>query len=155
MPSRTRLWYSLACPSTKASPITNVRKNHRRNECTSPRSAANTPIWQVTEDATRMIVKVSAYGTLSCSEWISHWLLPSADARIEKNIANNAAKNISSLESQTIVPTLTMLGRVNEWIWLLAMAGAAVTGSLLPLIKRGPSRGVEFRGAVRAGTWPA
>jgi len=24
-------------------------------------------------------------------------------------------------------PTATMLGRVNEWIWLLAMAGAAVT----------------------------
>jgi hypothetical protein len=35
-------------------------------------------------------------------------------ARIEKYMANSAAKNISSLESHTIVPTLTMLGLVNE-----------------------------------------
>src|SRR4051794_23601660 len=58
-----------------------------------------------------------------------------AAARIEKYIAKSAAKNISSLESHTIVPTLTMLGRVSEWIWLLAIAGAAVTASLLPPIK--------------------
>ncbi|GAA2001125.1 hypothetical protein GCM10009719_07620 [Nocardioides kribbensis] len=32
-------------------------------------------------------------------------------ARIVKYDANRAAKNISSLESQMIVPTLTMLGR--------------------------------------------
>src|SRR3954453_13349762 len=57
-----------------------------------------------------------------------------AAARIEKYIANSAAKNISSLESHTIVPTLTMLGLVSEWIWLLEMAGAAVTRSLLPLV---------------------
>src|ERR1051325_3175461 len=57
-----------------------------------------------------------------------------AAARMEKYIANSAAKNISSLESHTIVPTLTMLGRVSEWIWLLAIAGAAVTASLLPPI---------------------
>src|SRR5690348_1810177 len=34
--------------------------------------------------------------------------------RIVKYIANSAAKNISSLESQTMVPTLTMLGLVRE-----------------------------------------
>ncbi len=34
--------------------------------------------------------------------------------RIVKYIANSAAKNISSEESQTMVPTLTMLGRVRE-----------------------------------------
>ena len=39
---------------------------------------------------------------------------------------------MSSLESHTMVPTLTMLGRVSEWIRLLSMAEAAVTGSLLP-----------------------
>jgi hypothetical protein len=33
-----------------------------------------------------------------------------------KYAANSAAKNISSLESQMIVPTLTMLGR-SEWPW--------------------------------------
>jgi hypothetical protein len=32
-------------------------------------------------------------------------------ARIVKYDANRAAKNISSLESQMMVPTLTMLGR--------------------------------------------
>jgi hypothetical protein len=35
---------------------------------------------------------------------------------MEKYIANSAAKNMSSLESHTIVPTLTMLGLVSEWI---------------------------------------
>jgi hypothetical protein len=39
---------------------------------------------------------------------------------------------MSSLESHTMVPTLTMFGRVSEWIRLLSMAEAAVTGSLLP-----------------------
>ncbi|GLW32426.1 hypothetical protein Areg01_53640 [Actinoplanes regularis] len=64
-----------------------------------------------------------------------------AAARMEKYMANNAAKNMSSLESQTMVPTLTMLGRVSEWIRLLSMA-AAVTGSLFPRgtskVRRGP-----------------
>jgi hypothetical protein len=56
-------------------------------------------------------------------------------------MANNAAKNMSSLESHTIVPTLTMFGRVNEWIRLLSMAETAVTGSLLPRDHRNVSRG--------------
>ncbi|GLY20700.1 hypothetical protein Misp04_04320 [Micromonospora sp. NBRC 101691] len=64
-----------------------------------------------------------------------------AAARMEKYIANSAAKNMSSLESQTIVPTLTMLGRVREWIRLLSMAGAAVTPSLLRPIRPGEHRG--------------
>ena len=36
-------------------------------------------------------------------------------ARIVKYMANNAAKNISSLDSHTIVPTATALGRVILW----------------------------------------
>ncbi|GAA4898959.1 hypothetical protein GCM10023223_12200 [Stackebrandtia albiflava] len=65
-----------------------------------------------------------------------------AAARMEKYIANNAAKNISSLDSQTIVPTLTMFGRVKEWIRLGSMvASAAVTRPLLPLIFYGLWRG--------------
>ena len=31
-------------------------------------------------------------------------------------MANSPAKNISSLDSQTIVPTLTMFGRFSEWM---------------------------------------
>ena len=48
-------------------------------------------------------------GTLSISVCCAHSSGPTA--RIVKYIANSAAKNISSLESHTIVPTLTMLGR--------------------------------------------
>jgi hypothetical protein len=35
-------------------------------------------------------------------------------ARVVKYIANRAAKNINSLESQTIVPTATILGRLSR-----------------------------------------
>jgi hypothetical protein len=48
---------------------------------------------------------------LVCS---AHSSWPFTVARIEKYIANRAAKNMSSLESQMIVPTLTILGLVNE-----------------------------------------
>ncbi|GID32131.1 hypothetical protein Abr02nite_71140 [Paractinoplanes brasiliensis] len=57
---------------------------------------------------------------------------------------------MSSLESHTIVPTLTMLGRVSEWILLLSMAEAAVTGSLLPRDQSNVLRGVEFVARVAA-----
>jgi hypothetical protein len=69
-------------------------------------------------------------------------------------MANNAAKNMSSLESHTIVPTLTMFGRVKEWIRLLSMAEAAVTGSLLLRDQSNMPRGVESglcRGPVERG----
>ncbi|GAA5184058.1 hypothetical protein GCM10023322_24690 [Rugosimonospora acidiphila] len=60
---------------------------------------------------------------------------------MEKYIANKAAKNMSSLESQTIVPTLTMLGLVREWIRLFSIAEAAVTRSLLPPSRNGSRPG--------------
>ncbi|GAB3150361.1 hypothetical protein GCM10027290_37840 [Micromonospora sonneratiae] len=63
---------------------------------------------------------------------------------MEKYIANNAAKNMSSLESHTIVPTLTMFGRVSEWIRLLSMAEAAVTRSLLPATGLAGRRGAKW-----------
>ena len=63
-------------------------------------------------------------------------------------MAKSAAKNISSLESHTIVPTLTILGLVNEWIWLFGRA-SAVTPTLLPVIVEAVSRGAEA--ACRAG----
>lgn len=59
---------------------------------------------------------------------------PGCTDRTVKYIANSPAKNMSSLESHTIVPTLTMLGRVSEWI-LLAKPGSVavdVTHALLP-----------------------
>jgi hypothetical protein len=52
-----------------------------------------------------------------------------------KYIANRPAKNISSLESQMIVPTLTMFGRVRECTREVSKAllatGAVVTGVIM------------------------
>ena len=50
-------------------------------------------------------------------------------------MANRPAKNISSLESQMIVPTLTTLGLLSEWILVLkegaGALGAVVTGVMM------------------------
>src|SRR5437868_7066071 len=94
------------------------RSPHRRkfsrppSRPTLPASALNTPSWQVTEDSTRTVVLTADNGRSSgapgqepCPDW------PIVTERIVKNIANRAAKNISSDDSQTIVPTLTRLGR--------------------------------------------
>jgi hypothetical protein len=50
---------------------------------------------------------------------------PGFTARSVKYIANRPAKNMSSLESQTMVPTATMFGRF-AGAWLYA-GGAVVT----------------------------
>src|SRR5215207_7515917 len=76
-----------------------------------------------------MIVKTSAYGRLSSVGSGGH---PSvARARAVKYMAKSPAKNISSLESQMIVPTLTMFGRVSECTRdvskVLLATGAVVT----------------------------
>ena len=53
--------------------------------------------------------------------------------RIVKYDAKRAAKNISSLESQMMVPTLTMLGRSwCPWRREAGMVCAVATGSLCP-----------------------
>src|SRR5207302_4723190 len=93
-------------------PMKNVTANQNRKPPASPFSAANTPIWQVTLDSTRMTVNGAAVfrsRTTPCAGQLG-WLI----ARVVKYIANSAAKNISSLESQTIVPTLTREGLVRD-----------------------------------------
>ena len=50
-------------------------------------------------------------------------------ARTVKYIANSPAKNISSLDSQMMVPTLTMLGRVSEWTRPLSKAVVVTAAS--------------------------
>ena len=83
--------------------------NQRRRPLTSPRSAANTPSWQVTLDSTRTVVLMLANGMFSsCVSWAHSSGLT---ARSVKYIANSAAKNISSLDSHTMVPMATMFGR--------------------------------------------
>ncbi|GAB3201385.1 hypothetical protein GCM10027261_35770 [Geodermatophilus arenarius] len=56
-------------------------------------------------------------------------------ARAVKYMANSPAKNISSLESQMIVPTLTMFGRVRECTRevskVLLATGAVVTPPIM------------------------
>ncbi len=89
---------------------------------TWPRSAAKTPSWQVAEDSTRIVVLTAANGTLSFSVLCAH--RSGLTERIVKYEANRAAKNISSLDSQMIVPTLTMLGR--SWCPCSREAGIVV-----------------------------
>ncbi|GAA1517242.1 hypothetical protein GCM10009677_58200 [Sphaerisporangium rubeum] len=51
--------------------------------------------------------------------------------RIVKYIANSAAKNMSSEDSQTIVPTLTRLGRRDDAAVVVVTADAVATGSII------------------------
>ena len=85
---------------------------HRRRPKTSPFSAANTPIWQVNDERISTVVTGTAIAMFSSVGGGGQ--LPCAWARATKYIANRPAKNISSLESQMMVPTLTMLGRFSE-----------------------------------------
>src|SRR5699024_5346876 len=96
----------------KNRPMKNVMKNHIRSFRTSPRSAAQTPNCAVKLEATRTTVMVDAHGTF---RWASGQAprsgSPVITDRMVKYIANSAAKNMSSLASQTMVPTLTRSGR--------------------------------------------
>src|SRR4051794_4773817 len=116
---------------------------------TCPRSAANTPSWQVTEESTRTVVLTEANGTFSFSVFWAH--SSGLTERIVKYDANSAAKNISSLESQMIVPTLTMLGR--SWCPCRREAGmvvAVATGSLCPAPFPEPPRGPRVPTSVNS-----
>src|SRR3954471_21906331 len=96
---------------------------------TCPRSAAKTPSWQVTDDSTRIVVLTAANGTFSFAVFWAH--RSGLTERIVKYDANSAAKNISSLASQMMVPTLTMLGR--SWCPCSRDAGIAVAVATPPL----------------------
>src|SRR6266702_1123053 len=85
----------------------------KRSLATSPRSAANTPIWQVTLDRTRTVVLIDANGLSRCAPGQAP-PAPLVTERTVKYIANRAAKNMSSEDSQMMVPTLTRLGRCGD-----------------------------------------
>src|SRR5664279_192495 len=92
----------------KNEPIRNVMTNHIRSRTTSPFSAAKTPSWQVTDDSTSTVVLSVENGMFSSCGSVrqsSGWT-----SRIVKYIANSAAKNISSEDSQTMVPTAVVSG---------------------------------------------
>src|SRR6478609_621256 len=89
--------------------------------CALPCSAACTPSWHHTDETTRTSVLTVAKGTLSTCVSLAH--SSGSTDRIVKYIANSPAKNISSLESHTMVPTDTMLGReTGPWPGMLPTA---------------------------------
>src|SRR5688572_13918837 len=95
-----------------------------------------------------MTVNTSAYGRFSSVGSGGH---PSvARARAVKYMANSPAKNISSLESQMIVPTLTMFGLVRECTRevskVLLATGAVVTGVIMASARGHHDRGCDGRG---------
>src|SRR5882757_2000337 len=92
-------------------PIMKVTMNHERSFFTSPRSAANTPIWQVKEESTRTVVFTEANGTFSALACSDQKSAPVTERSV-KYIAKRAAKNISSELSQMMVPTLVRFGRL-------------------------------------------
>src|SRR3954452_16963023 len=73
-----------------------------------------------------------------------------ARARAVKYMANRPAKNISSLDSQMIVPTLTIFGRVRECTRevskVLLATGAVVTGVIMASAGGRHDRGCDGRG---------
>src|SRR3954454_20237939 len=112
---------------------------------TWPRSAAKTPSWQVSDDSTRIVVLTEANGKFSFSVFCAH--RTGLTDRIVKYDANSAAKNISSLESQMMVPTLTMLGR--SWCPCRREAGIAVAVATRSLCREPRTRAPRvpvFRG---------
>src|SRR5689334_11086207 len=107
-------------------------------------SALNTPHWQVNEESTRIRVLVPENGMLSFGvDWAQSSGLTE---RIVKYDAKSAAKNISSLESHTMVPTETMLGRsACPCRREVGIAVVVATGALLLPTSGGPSLAPVFR----------
>src|SRR5665647_3822613 len=93
------------------------------------RSAAHTPIWQVTELSTRIVVLIAAKVRLSLGVSCAH--SSGVFARVVKYIANSPAKNISSLARQTMVPTATGLGRLTRRCGRATAAVVADTGFIM------------------------
>src|SRR6478735_4307046 len=88
------------------------------------RSAAQTPIWHVTDDSTSTVVLIAANVTLSFGVFSAH--ASGAAPRSVKYMAKRPAKNMSSLASQTIVPTDTGFGRLTLTWGLVRGAAVAV-----------------------------
>src|SRR4051812_41787337 len=128
----------------KTAPITNVTMNHERSFFTSPRSAAKTPIWQVKEESTRIVVFVAENGTFSASACSFQKSAPVTDRRV-KYIAKRAAKNISSELSQMMVPTLVRFGRLTDGCACpVSTAVAVATSDIMSVAYPALTPGVPF-----------
>lgn len=82
----------------------------------------------MTDERTSTVVLIAANLTLSIPVDSSQIFGP-CTARVVKYIAKRAAKNISSEESQTMVPTATRFGRL-----FLDGASSVVTVGLFPIL---------------------
>src|ERR1700761_8220310 len=110
---------------------------------TWPRSTANTPIWQVTDDSTRTVVLVEPSGMLRWAMGQGRpW--PLSTERIVKYIANSAAKNISSLDNQMMVPTLTRFGRLAGVRGTGSVRDAVATNAIITTPRRGRAADPQF-----------
>ncbi|GAA1679763.1 hypothetical protein GCM10009733_090710 [Nonomuraea maheshkhaliensis] len=79
---------------------------------------------------------------------------PSLTDRMVKYIANSAAKNMSSEDSQTIVPTLTRFGlRYDCAVVVEVIADAVATGSIIAAPVVGRSHDPPLAGTNRLPTW--
>src|SRR6516164_8704302 len=110
-----------------------------------PRSTANTPIWQVTLDATSTRVFAVASGrSRSAIGQARPW--PLSTERIVKYIANSAAKNISSLDNQIMVPTLTRFGLLAglRGTAVVSVTDAVATKVIITTPRRGSAPGSPF-----------
>src|SRR5215472_14410260 len=108
-----------------------------------PRSTANTPIWQVTLDNTRTVVLVAPSGRFRLA--IGHgrpW--PLSTERIVKYIANSAAKNMSSLDNQMMVPTLTRFGLLAGVRGTASVTDAVATKVIITTPRRGCAADPRF-----------
>src|SRR4051794_41979225 len=92
-------------------PMKKVIANQKRRPPTSPRSAANTPSWQVTDDSTRTIVNGAAVLRSSTTPLAGQ--IGSLTPRVVKDITNNAAENNRSLGRPTKGPPPKAPGAVS------------------------------------------
>src|SRR5215472_11822634 len=100
-----------------------------------PRSTANTPIWQVTLDSRSTVVLTDPSARF---RWAPGQRSPSplSTERMVKYIANNAAKNMSSEDSHTMVPTLTKFGLLAGERGGVFIADAVATKAIITTPRR-------------------
>src|SRR3954453_15157191 len=92
-------------------------------------SAFHTPSWHHTELTTSTRVLAAAYGTLSFGVFSVH--RSGTTERMVKYIAKSPAKNMSSLDNQTMVRTDAMLGRLTDACAGAWTADADATGVII------------------------
>src|SRR5215469_18413650 len=100
-----------------------------------PRSTANTPIWHVTLDRSRTVVFTEARARLRSAPGQGS-PSPLSTERMVKYIANSAAKNMSSEDSQTMVPTLTRFGLLAGERGGVFVADAVATKAIITTPRR-------------------